>query len=125
MMQHLEQGGFTGGTAHTSTRTGGSPSKKGQPALPVYKPYEESRFQESEGMGASSSSPAQKSELTRGDVREARDITLRQVMNIDDRVDKNALSRRPIAPAPEEPEVRGKEIAIRGGASYRPDKREQ
>merc|ERR1712093_400286 len=63
MMQHMDQGAFGGGTTHTSTHTGGSPSKKGGPALPVYVSHEDSRFES--GSGMSPSSPQQRSELTR------------------------------------------------------------
>merc|ERR1712205_226662 len=118
MMQHADQGPFAATSSTAAPRTASSP-KKGAPALPVYTSYEGSRFESGDQMALGSSSPNQKSELTRTDVREARDMTLRQVMNIDDRVDKSALARRPISPAPEEHEIAGKEIALRGGVSYR------
>jgi len=121
MMQHLEQGGFNSTSGHTATRTG--PKSPKQPALPVYKPYEDSRFPADESL-ADASPSRQRSELTRTDVREARDMTLRQVMNIDDRVDKDALSRRPISPARQEETSRpGQEIALRGATSYRDTKK--
>jgi hypothetical protein len=122
MMQHQDQAGFSGGASSTA-RTGPSSPKK-TPALPVYKPYEESRFALPEADPGSPTSPGrQRSELTRTDVREARDMTLRQVMNIDDRVDKGALSRRPISPSQEEDKKRtGQEIALRGAVSYRDKK---
>jgi len=121
MMQHLENSQL--GATHGSTRTGGSPSPK-KPALPVYKPYEDSRF-EGDGTLVEAGSPGkQRSELTRTDVREARDMTLRQVMNIDDRVDKDALSRRPISPERKEDTSRtGAEVALRGAQSYRETKK--
>merc|ERR1712224_1123485 len=114
MMQHQEQTGFSGGAA-SSTRTG-LPSPKKTPALPVYKSYEDSRFAENEGIPQSPTSLGrERSELTRTDVREARDMTLRQVMNIDDRVDKKALAQRPLSPAQEEDTSRkGGELALRG-----------
>jgi len=122
MMQHLEQGGFNSTSGHTATRTG--PKSPKQPALPVYKPYEDSRFPADESL-ADASPSRQRSELTRTDVREARDMTLRQVMNIDDRVDKDALSRRPISPARQEETSRpGQEIALRGATSYRDTKKQ-
>jgi len=119
MMQHQDQGGF----ASSSTTKGTFPpsSLKKTPALPVYKPYEDSRFAEGDG-AASSPDARQRSELTRSDVREARDMTLRQVMNIDDRVDKSDLARRPVSPEREEPQIQGKEVALRGGVSYREKK---
>merc|ERR1719298_259573 len=121
MMQHMDQGGFSGGATHTSAHSGGSPAK-GKPALPVYTSHEDSRFGGDDTLATSS--PQQRSELTRTDVREARDMTLRQVMNIDDRVDKDALSRRPISPARQEETSRpGQEIALRGATSYRDTKK--
>merc|ERR1712093_185333 len=61
--QHEDQGQFTGGASST-TRTGPSSPKK-TPALPVYKPYEESRFALPENEGGSPTSPGrQRSELT-------------------------------------------------------------
>merc|ERR1719321_1245513 len=115
-MQHQEQGGFTGGATHSSTRMPTSP-KKTQHALPAYTSYENSRFQG--GDGAEPSSPKQKSELTRTDVREARDMTLRQVMNIDDRVDKSALAQRTIVPEEKKRQANAQDVIQRGGVSYR------
>jgi len=114
MMQHAEQGPFT--DTRSTARPAASPKKA--PALPVYSSYEDSRFQTGDQMASPSGN--QKSELTRTDVREARDMTLRQVMNIDDRVDKNQLSRRPVQTQEDEAPVQSPEL--RGATSYRDKK---
>lgn len=95
-----------------------------QIALPVYTTHEQSRFQkgqeaqeapkESQKEGVHKALVTEegikRSELTTKDIREARDLTLRQLLRIDDRVDTQQLNKYQATATPEE-EVLAKEEA--------------
>ena len=112
LQQSHDQTGFSGGAA-ARTRAGGGVGQK-QMALPVYTSHEDSRF----GGTGTQMDTTKRSELTTTDVREARDLTLRQLLRIDDRIDTTTLSAHQAPPEPEEPPAPAN-MKLRGAASYR------
>lgn len=110
----------TTGIAQQAGVRGKQGASRPQIALPVYTSHDQSsRFKQEAGEAASPGGDdlqrrllveegIKRSELTTKDIREARDLTLRQLLRIDDRVDTAQLNKYQATATPEE-EVLAKE----------------